>query len=339
MSGGVSIRFSITEPSQVGETRRMAQSISRDLHFDETETGKVAIVVTEAANNLLKHAGHGEILIRRLAYGSYLGIEILAIDRGPGMKDLDQCLRDGFSTAGTSGTGLGAIRRLAQVFDLYSQPGLGTIVLAQLWSLPSGVQLKSSAIEYGVVCLPHPSETVCGDSWAIHFEESRCLAFIVDGLGHGPGAAEASQRAIQIFEENGSISGPALLSSVHAALRSTRGASGAVTEIEFLKSNVTYTGVGNIAGVVLTLDSQRSMVSIYGTLGHQVLKIQSFQYPWPKPALLVMHSDGLKSKAVELGKYSGLIFRHPALIAGVLYRDFRRDNDDATVLVAREGRS
>lgn len=335
-----SIRFFVNEPSHVGEIRRLAQSISRDLNFSETETGKLAIAITESGKNLLKHAKHGEILIRRLSENSHLGLEFLAIDSGPGMKDSVQCLQDGFSTAGTSGTGLGAIRRLAQVFDLYSQPSLGTIVLAQFWSLSAGGRPISPIIEYGVVCLPHPSETVCGDSWSIHYNQSHCFVFVVDGLGHGPAAAEAAQKAIRIFDNQWAISGIDLMNSVHQSLLNTRGAAGALTAIEFLNGIVTYTGIGNIASAVLTLEKQKSMASIYGTLGHQILKVQSFQYPWTKSTLLVMHSDGLKSKSVDfVSKYPGLIFKHPALIAGVLYRDFRRDKDDVTVLVAREGRS
>ncbi len=337
---GASFRFSITEPSQVGETRRIVQSISRDLGFSDTETGKLAIVIAEIGNNLLKHAGRGEILLRRLSLGPHVGLEILSIDSGPGMKDPSRCLQDGFSTAGSPGTGLGAIGRLAQVFDLYSQLGLGTVILAQFWSLAAGGQPKSSTIEYGVVCLPHPSERVCGDSWSIHFDRSCCSAFVIDGLGHGQGAADAADRAIHIFDKKWSVPGPALMNSVHQSLINTRGAVGALAEIEFLKGEVSFTGVGNIAGAVLTLENQKSMVSHYGTLGHQVLKVHSFQYPWPRFAVLLMHSDGLKSRSADFGnKYPNLLFQHPALIAGVLYRDFRRGNDDVTVLVARQRRS
>jgi anti-sigma regulatory factor (Ser/Thr protein kinase) len=94
-----------------------------ELGFDETDVGNVAIIVTELATNMLKHATQGEILMRPIARGTALGMEFVALDRGPGIASLTQCFRDGYSTAGSPGTGLGSIARLAGDFDIYSTPG------------------------------------------------------------------------------------------------------------------------------------------------------------------------------------------------------------------------
>ena len=77
------------------------------------------------------------------------------------------------------------------------------------------------------------------------------------------------------------------------------------------------------------------MVSQHGVLGHAVRKFQEFRYPWPAGATIVLQSDGLGTRWTFDG-YPGLVRRHPLLAAAVLYRDFRRGNDDTTVVVVRE---
>jgi hypothetical protein len=101
-----------------------------------------------------------------------------------------------------------------------------------------------------------------------------------------------------------------------------------------LAGEVRFAGVGNVAAVVVDGATQRGMASYGGIIGHEVRKFQEFAYPFPRGALLVMHSDGLATRW-GLDAYPGLASRDPALMAGVLYRDFQRGRDDVTVLVAR----
>jgi hypothetical protein len=76
------------------------------------------------------------------------------------------------------------------------------------------------------------------------------------------------------------------------------------------------------------------MVSVNGTLGHQMTRARQYEYPFEADSLLILHSDGLSANWSP-DKYPGLFQRHPGVIAGVLFRDFRRIRDDATVAVAR----
>ncbi|MBA3710727.1 MAG: anti-sigma regulatory factor, partial [Planctomycetes bacterium] len=119
----------IQNQTRIADARREIGQLAVTLGFDEVRRGKIEIVATEMATNILLHAREGHILVR--THGLVEGIELLAIDRGPGMANLAECLRDGFSTAGTAGNGLGAIKRQSAVFDIYTQPGIGTIVLSQ----------------------------------------------------------------------------------------------------------------------------------------------------------------------------------------------------------------
>lgn len=325
------IPIPVVEISQVGEARRRALAIASQLNFQETDRGRVGIVVTEIAGNLIKHAQEGELLLRSLRADGINGLEILALDKGAGMDNVSECLRDGFSTGGTPGTGLGAISRLADFFDIYSLPSLGTAVVAHLWATPAP---KIADFKIGTVNIPLASEQSCGDSWAvIEVETGRHLVVVADGLGHGELAAAASFAAIRVAKENDRRSPQEILELMHGNLRSTRGAAVAVAQIDSHQQLVKFAGVGNIAGSIVAPES-RSMVSYNGIVGHQIRKLQEFTYPFTPGATLILSSDGLAT-GWKIDRYSGLINKHPSLIAGVLYRDFKRLRDDVTVVVVR----
>jgi anti-sigma regulatory factor (Ser/Thr protein kinase) len=334
-----SMIHSISEPSQVAEARRLSVAMARRLGFDATGLGKVALVVTEAATNLVKHTTDGgELLVRALQCGRVGGIEVLALDKGPGIANVGEALRDGYSTTGSPGTGLGAISRLSTSFDIHSVSGVGTAVLARLWSAPLPRDLSPRGPEIGAVNAPHPGEEACGDGWAVVQRAGRSLILVADGLGHGIVAAEAAVEAGKTFQDRTSLAPAQMVAAIHAALRGTRGAAVAVAEVDVAQQSVRFAGVGNIAGVILSVDERRRLVSRNGTAGHEVRKIQEFTYPWPagesgRQPLLILHSDGLTSRW-DLDRYPGLAQRRPSLIAGVIFRDFNRGRDDVTVVVA-----
>jgi hypothetical protein len=300
--------------------------------MDEEKAERVAIGVTEVCTNILKHAVRGEILARADPEGRDL--EILALDRGPGMTSLEQCLRDGFSTGGSPGQGLGAIVRLSTLADFYSVLGQGTAVLAR-WSLNASNGHHSDKLQIGVVNVPKPGQEVCGDSWGVAQTADHTVVLVADGLGHGPEAQAASQEATRMLHLNPELTPRDLIERCHHALRSTRGAAVAVSRIDRVRGKVTYCGVGNISAQLYSgSKAGQHLVSVNGTAGHQMQRLQEFNYPWPEHGILVMHSDGL-STGTNVEAREGLALRDPSLIAGVLYRDFSRGNDDATVVVAK----
>ena len=252
------------------------------------------------------------------------------------MANVGQCLRDGFSTAGTPGTGLGAIKRLSSFFDIHSVRELGTALLARLEPTQNRREASqnSNYLEFGVVHLPKAGEQICGDSWGTENYLDKNLILVADGLGYGGLALEASREAVRIFRENAKLGPKAIFEKAHPALKNTRGAAGAIAQLDRSSQTVCFAGVGNISGVVVTDNQTRSMVSYNGTVGHRMLKVAEFVYPWSPQSLLIMHSDGLAAQW-DLNRYPGLATRHPALIAAVLYRDFKRTRDDITVIVAK----
>jgi anti-sigma regulatory factor (Ser/Thr protein kinase) len=324
-------RVPVTEGSQAAEARRIAVNAANNAGFSETDVGKVAIVVTEAGTNIAKFATGGEILISTRQSQGVKRLEMLAIDRGPGMN-VDQCLIDEYSTSGTRGTGLGAISRLASEFDAYSDEK-GTIVFAGFVD-GRPAQPTAEDLHVGSARAPKPGETVCGDDWALVTSGANSFLLVADGLGHGPFAAEASAEAVKALETNAVSSAKDAVTLVHGALKGTRGAAIAVAEIAAGGGGITYCGLGNIAGVLLSASGMQHLVSLNGTAGHEAARISTFQYSWPDGATLVMHSDGVVGHW-STGRYPGLLRRHPSVIAGILYRDFNRGRDDTAIIVAQ----
>lgn len=327
----------VQEISQVGHARRMAIERARALGFSETELGSVGMIVTELANNLVKHARQGSLLFRVLAEESGTGFEVLSIDRGPGMADVMRCLGDGYSTAGSPGTGLGAVNRAASFFDVYSQPDSGTVIVAQVWTKGYRASLGQSLLEIGAVSVPMAHESVSGDGWSLSSRGGRPRLVLVDGLGHGTLAAQAAAEAVRIFEQDGPEDLVELLGNIHRALTATRGAAMALLEFDPDRRLLLFAGLGNIAGRMWNRDMERNFISSHGIVGHALRPVKEYQYPWPADASIVLASDGLLSRWT-LDSYPGLRLRHPALVAGVLYRDFQRGGDDITVVAVRERR-
>lgn len=321
----------ITHTSHVAEARRRATEAAESLGFDATRIGRVALVATELATNVIRHGGGGEMLVHRYHDPSGSGIELIALDKGRGIANLTRCLQDGYSTAGSAGHGLGAIRRQSHTLHIASWPQLGTAVLARIdaHTLEAPVPMAP----WGCVCLPLPGEVASGDACdALDSPHGRTL-IVADGLGHGPNAATAAVEAIRLFRRHQERSVAELLGFLHSGLRATRGAAVAIARFDRGAQKVSYGGIGNISGVILEGTAVRRMVSLNGTAGHNARRMQVFDYPC-RNGLVILTSDGLTS-GWSLAPYPGLEHAHPSLIAAVLYRDFARRRDDATVLVAR----
>lgn len=316
--------------TSVSEARRATQQIGDALGFDEVKLGQAATVITEAARNAVVHAQGGQVLLSAYDSGAGGRMEILVLDNGPGIPDLPRAMQDGYSTASTPGMGLGALSRMAATFDIFTT-SRGTAVLAEVaQQLPHGRPL----LELSGFAVPIHGERACGDAIDWSYANDRLALVMVDGLGHGLHAAEAAEEAVRIFHKYCSEPPREILARMHDALKKTRGAAGAVAEIRPLAGSLTFAGIGNISAVLLSRTNSRNIISHAGTLGHVMGRIQEFKLDWPQDGMLIMHSDGLHTRW-DLSRYPGLAARNPAIIAGVLFRDFRRERDDTSVLVVK----
>jgi len=322
----------VSESSGIAAVRRAGNQMASVLGLDETVAGKVALVITEAATNLLKHAGRGDILLRALSAGDARGVEVLAIDKGPGFDNLEQAMRDGISTAGSYGVGMGAMQRLADEFDLHADSTHGSALRMTVWG--PGRPASDPEWVVGVVCLPLPSETECGDAWRCACNDDQLLLMVADGLGHGPEAARASGDAVALVRPDSTFAPAAMMQLAHGALLGTRGAAVAVACLDGDANELRFAGIGNISVSLHGGDKARHLVSHNGIVGSNMRKVQEFTMPLTDDAMLIMHSDGLTTRW-DLESYPGLSQRHPALIAAVLYRDHVRGRDDAGIVVVQ----
>lgn len=329
--------LAIADSSQVGGARRAAAALGSAQGLSEEAIGRLAIVVTEAATNIIRHAGSGQIVLRAFGADSAGGggVEMLALDKGPGIADIKRAMRDGFSTFGSAGEGLGGIQRLSDTFGIYSQRNQGTVVLARIVEeFRVNKERRPPTIDdrVGVVCIPIRGEVECGDAWRVVSGRQRLSFLLVDGLGHGSGAASVAATATAKFEAVADRTAEAAVAAMDSATRGTRGAAASVAVIDETTREVHFCGVGNVDGRVMDAQSTVHLVPQNGIVGHTLPTLRPTVHPWPHGARLVMHSDGVSARW-RVDSYPGLAALHPALMAGVIFRDFARERDDVTVLV------
>ncbi|MEV4622621.1 SpoIIE family protein phosphatase [Asanoa sp. NPDC049573] len=322
--------FRLDEVSAVSAARRAAEDLGAEVGLGTDSLSGLAIVATELASNLVKHADDGLLLVRRVRSAEVAGVELLAVDTGPGMADVTRFARDGHSTTGTLGIGLGAIARQAGTLDVSSVEGRGTVILAQVWPGPPPAPATAAAVSRAM-----SGEEVCGDGYAVRSAGGRTQVLVSDGLGHGPMAAAATAATVQAFQAAPAGPPAAVVEHLHRAVRHTRGAAIAVAQLD--DGEVRFAGLGNIAGFVVDDTARRGLVSLPGIAGHQRRATREFSYPFGPGALLVMHSDGVVDRW-NLDDYPGLRERAPQVVAATVLRDAGTRRDDACVLVARARR-
>jgi anti-sigma regulatory factor (Ser/Thr protein kinase) len=329
----------LDDESQIGAARRAANMLGLARGLGVDALGRLAIVVTEAATNVIRHSQHGVLVLRALHASDVPAVEMLALDKGPGIPDVGRAMADGYSTIGTAGDGLGGMRRLADVFEVHSQRELGTAVLARVFDGPRAQEPRERAAtlddRFGVVCLPLSGQRECGDAWRVAADPFRVVVMIVDGLGHGAGAAGVSASVVERFPAVAHVPPASALSRFDAALRGTRGAALSFAVLDEASHTVQFSGVGNVDGRVLFTGPGKPgshLMPQNGIVGHTMPTLRAMSVPFPDSARLVMHSDGISARW-RPETYAGLETAHPALVAGLIYRDFARKNDDATILV------
>jgi anti-sigma regulatory factor (Ser/Thr protein kinase) len=321
----------VEDASAVAASRNAVLAMADRLQFPAARAGELALAVTEAASNLHKHARQGSLLLCVNRDTQVPGIELVTIDAGPGLPDVSAALRDGHSTAGTLGIGLGAIRRLADFCDLYSVPGHGTALVARFRPERPSAGDRSPARWAGLV-RPITGETECGDVYGAVQSGGTVTAILCDGLGHGPLAATAAVQGVTAVLDEPAGEPAALLERVHRRMSGTRG--GAVAIVQICGQVARFAGLGNVAASILSDGGRKSMLSIPGIAGHQARTIRQFEYQAPPGAAVILHSDGVSSRW-EAAALPGIDTRDPLLIAAMLLAEAGIHRDDAGVLVLK----
>ena len=342
----------LTAAPDVGALRRLARELAVEQHASDAECGRVELVATELGTNTLQHARPpGYMLLQPLTLPQCRGVEILAVDHGPGIRDLATVLaglpdRSSDRSAPPAdprrapqglGVGLSAVRRQASEFDIHSQRDRGTVVLARIFFEPRRGELGFRA---GTVSVPVLGEQENGDAYAFVDQAGGCAVLVADGLGHGPQAARASVAAAAVFRRAGALDPESYFHAAHEELRGTRGAAVSLCCIFPEQDRLLFAGVGNVEGRIHLASGSVGLAPRTGTLGMnpKAPRIELREFAWEPGAILILHSDGLR-RHYDLATYGDLRKRDPALIAAVLHRDLARLRDDATVMVVRDTRA
>jgi anti-sigma regulatory factor (Ser/Thr protein kinase) len=321
----------VEDASAIAACRSAGVALATRLRFPAPRTDEIALAVTEAASNLHKHARQGSLLVRIGRDTDPPGIELVTIDAGPGLRDAGAALRDGHSTTGTLGIGLGAIRRLADFYDLYSVPGHGTVLVGRFWPARRQVTVRCAGLTR-----PMSGEAECGDNFGAATTgttaDGTVTGVLCDGLGHGPLAAAAAAAAIAAVLEDTTPGPAALVERAHSRMGHTRG--GAIGIVQVTGTTVLFAGLGNITATILAEGGRKSMLSIPGIAGHQARAIRQFDYVAGPGAAVVLHSDGLSGRW-EVAALPGLVSRDPLVIAAALLAEAGTRRDDASILVLK----
>ncbi|MFL6119256.1 SpoIIE family protein phosphatase [Actinophytocola sp.] len=322
----------VEDSSAPGRARRVASTLAGQLGFSPTRTAELEIAVTELGTNLHKHAREGVLVIRSVRAVTDAAVEVVAIDSGPGIADVDEVWQDGRSSTGTLGVGLGAVGRLADTCSVVSEPARGTVVAARFH--PDRATPAALAAAAAGITRPLDGETACGDAYAVCEDGERILLMMCDGSGHGPLAAWAAQAALRAFHADRGGEPGDVLGRIHTAMRGTRGGAVAVAALDPTRATVRFAGLGNIGASVVAGGRKQAMVSVPGIAGYQARTIRTFDYSLPPAAVVVLHSDGLTERWGPQER-DRLFASEPLLIAAALLRDAGVRRDDAGVLVAR----
>lgn len=350
--------FGADDPSAAGATRRAAVALAARLGFPETRQHEIGVAVTEATTNLVRHSREGRLLLRAVRWPAAerepvepvtapliqaFGLQIVTIDSGPGMSDVAAAMRDGTSSAGTLGVGLGALARLSDVLNLHSNPGHGTVLVATFLSdgRPGSSDGRPFAGEEPFVTSrvagltrPISGETVCGDAYAVRLAGDGVALLLCDGLGHGELAARAANEATRIFREAPDVSQPLeMLGRIHRGISHTRGAAVTVAVLDPAAGVLRMAGVGNVNGVILSESGRSALTGRPGIAGHQARGMAETRHPLPPGSLVILHSDGV-SPRFDLSAHPGVTSHGALVVAATVLRDAALRRDDASVLVA-----
>jgi anti-sigma regulatory factor (Ser/Thr protein kinase) len=340
----------LIEEASIGQARRaLKRCCAADHNFSERQLAEVDIAVKEIGSNAIKF-GRATGQIHFTATDTRLdppGVEIVYFDKGPGIEDTLLALEDGYTTTGSMGAGLGAIKRMADEFYIYSmmhsptrrlsvyeRTTHGTAIVVRKFIQQGQERDSGGRARWGAFTRPQVGQDCNGDGYLIKTFENRQIIAIIDGLGHGEGARLATDAAIASIEENSEAEVEAIIRAAHEALRLTRGAVLGLAALDWASRTIEYCGIGNTDFRVLGGGKPLRFISHNGTLGSRLDRVKVFKEQLPRASTIVLSTDGISDRW-DPESYPGLLGLDPQLLCAVLLRDYGRANDDATILCGR----
>ncbi len=330
-------QLTVSHSCDVGEARRLTKALAGNLGFNASESEELAIVASELASNLVKHANGGLMILTPLEEGGRVGIRIESRDNGPGIKEIEQAITDGFSTSGSLGCGLGAVNRLMDEFEV--QPRLdgkpGTQISCLRLKRDYFQKIGICPLSFGIATRAYRHLDFNGDSFVIKRWGTSALIALIDGLGHGQFAHHAALAAREYIENHYDQPLEALFRGTGRACRATRGVVMAIALFDWGAEPITLTfsSIGNIETRAFGSAASMNFIRERGVVGFNAGDPVVTKNNWNPEAVLVMHTDGLNSawRWTDFPELAGIPVAHTARY---LLHKLAKNDDDTTVIVA-----
>ncbi|CAM4059097.1 Anti-sigma regulatory factor (Ser/Thr protein kinase) [Pedobacter westerhofensis] len=329
------ISFAANDRSYFSLIKKEIHKLAIDGGISETRTNKLDLILAEMTSNLFKYSDDGEILAGVFSNHGSPYIELISIDNGPGMINPAKMLQDGISTTNTLGHGLGSMKRMSDDFDLYSQPGWGTIVLSRVYNHPEDKKSANTKLLIRPLVVAKPGEKVSGDGFVYKQTDKYVKLMLADGLGHGPEANKAVNEAGKAFKVFPDYSPTETIKFIHHDIKKTRGAVVNIIGYDFMTKTWSSTGVGNIFLRMVGPVNFKNHMSYNGIVGHNIPNTMTEQqYPADLFNQVILCSDGIKTR-IEMSRYP-MMYKHDlTILAAAIYKDHARRTDDMSVVIAK----
>ena len=327
--------YEIEDRSFVSFIKRDIRSGATQAGFNEARVGVIDIAVSELTSNIIKHAESGELLYRFSTSKKSPVFEIFCLDNGPGIKDVLHSMKDGVTTTKTLGHGLGALKRLSDVFHIYSKLKWGTVCYSKICASPSKHVAESKEVKFGAVNISKPGQVVSGDGFQVISDADYTKIFMGDGLGHGKEAFDAVQLAITNFKLCEAVVPSEILRFISEGVKKSRGLVATTVVLDHKLKKWKICGVGNIATRLFEGLQSKNYMNHNGIVGLNVpTTLQDHETDFNKHQCFILTSDGIRTRW-DLSQFPSILRYDPMMLAAVIYKENARKNDDMSILVVR----
>ena len=322
----------IYDEASVSSIRARVRETGQQSNITGEVIATAALIASELAHNHLSHARQGYIAVRAIERQGVKGLELVAADLGPGIETPSAAIRGEAKHSGSLGAGLAAVCGLADEVRFDNRIGEGLCVVARKFEAAA-----AGSCDFAIMSKPYPGEPISGDDAVVIQSEGGFVAAVADGLGHGPEAREASNRAVEVLRKNTHAGLDQIALSINNELNGTRGCAIGLMRFQRQDAALEYVSAGDVQAQLYHWRDTHFFTPMPFMLGMGQLKPQKIRVEKvavQSRSVLLMFTDGLKSRTNLKGELE-MLRQPPIVIAEHLLRTQSRPDDDALGCVIR----
>jgi anti-sigma regulatory factor (Ser/Thr protein kinase) len=324
----------IYDEASVSTARQRVRKIGEELNLTKELVESVALIASEVTHNQLSHARQGYFAVKGVERGGAKGLQVIAADIGPAIKKPGIATQDKVSsTSGSLGAGLAGVCRIADEVAFDNRIDEGLCIIARKFEKSA----VSRSVEVAVMGRPYPGEAISGDDAVFFDSESTFIAGVADGMGHGPDARKASNRAIEGLSTKLERNLEEIVIALNQEVSGTHGCAMGIIRFDKKTGEAECVSLGDVHSHLYYLKEAHfftptPLVLAAGQFQKQRVRVEKVAVQ--PGSVLIMFTDGLKSRTTLKGQLD-VLRQQPIVIAEHLLENDARPDDDALVLVAR----